>query len=206
MIPAMRAVASGSPLGSCSARSNRTTSSVVRSTPEATASRAEVCLSETSTIRAAPRSSTWVSRFSGLTQSIVRRPSNAGGAGTYPCQPLRNVSVRSVGDRQVCLDRLWRRGFFLRPLVVLVVLFTAASGRDHDLLQRVAVTPGGESRVAGLEHAKQVRDSDRSCRCGRLGVSRLQLVHGRDRQLAGGEALEKVEVLLRERCLVLVAG
>ena len=61
MIPAIRAVASASPLGNCSARSNRTTSSVVRSTPVATARRTPGSLPDTSTIRAAPEASRWVS-------------------------------------------------------------------------------------------------------------------------------------------------
>ena len=61
MIPAMRAMASASPLGRPSRRSSSTTSAVVRSTPVATAVRAVGSLAETSTMRAAPAGSTWVS-------------------------------------------------------------------------------------------------------------------------------------------------
>ena len=60
-IPAIRATASASPLGRFSARSRAITSAVVRSTPDAHASRTVTCLAETSTIRAAPLASTWVS-------------------------------------------------------------------------------------------------------------------------------------------------
>ena len=61
MIPAMRAVASASPFGRPSRRSSAITSAVVRRTPVATAVRAVASLSETSTMRAAPARSTWVS-------------------------------------------------------------------------------------------------------------------------------------------------
>ena len=60
MMPAMRAVASASPLGRPSAPSSATTSAVVCRTPVATAVRVVCSLPETSTMRAAPCESRWV--------------------------------------------------------------------------------------------------------------------------------------------------
>src|SRR6478752_927834 len=65
MIPAIRAVASASPFGRLPCCNNRTTSAVVRSTPVASAVLVVGCLPETSTIRAAPLASTWVSAGAG---------------------------------------------------------------------------------------------------------------------------------------------
>ena len=61
MMPAIRAVASASPLGRPPCRNRSATSVVVRSTPVATASRVEMALSDTSTMRASPEASTCVS-------------------------------------------------------------------------------------------------------------------------------------------------
>ncbi len=62
MMPAIRATASASPFGTPSPRSSATTAGEVSTVPVARASRAVTSLPETSTIRAAPASSTWVSR------------------------------------------------------------------------------------------------------------------------------------------------
>ena len=62
MIPASRATASASPLGTPSPRSSPTTRAETSTRPVAVAVRAVTSLSETSTMRAAPDSSTWVSR------------------------------------------------------------------------------------------------------------------------------------------------
>ncbi len=61
MIPASRATASVSPLGTPAPRSSSITAGETSTRPDAVAVRAVTALPETSTIRAAPRSSTWVS-------------------------------------------------------------------------------------------------------------------------------------------------
>src|SRR4051794_33751947 len=74
MIPARRATARVSPLGSPAPRSRSTTSAETRTRPAATASRAVASLPETSTMRAAPDSSTWVSLSAmGLLEVLVER-------------------------------------------------------------------------------------------------------------------------------------
>src|SRR3954467_11053049 len=67
MMPARRATASVSPLGTPAPRSRSMTSPETRTRPPATASRAVTSLPDTSTMRAAPDSSTWVS-------SAIRAP------------------------------------------------------------------------------------------------------------------------------------
>src|SRR5829696_2376361 len=63
-MPAIRATASASPFGTPEPRSSATTSGDTRTRPVAVAVRAVTSLPETSTIRAAPDASTWVSRGS----------------------------------------------------------------------------------------------------------------------------------------------
>ena len=62
MIPASRATAMVSPLGTPAPRSSAITSEFTRTCPDAVAERAVTAFAETSTIRAAPVSSTCVSR------------------------------------------------------------------------------------------------------------------------------------------------
>jgi hypothetical protein len=83
MMPATRATASASPLGSASRRSSEMTSAVVCTVPAASADRTDTDLAETSTIRAAPDESTWVS---------WGRPSVSTGRG-YASYHIRNPSV-----------------------------------------------------------------------------------------------------------------
>ena len=61
MIPAIRATASASPFGTPSPRSSSRTRAETTTLPVATATRSVTSLADTSTIRAAPESSTWVS-------------------------------------------------------------------------------------------------------------------------------------------------
>src|SRR6478735_2860070 len=77
MIPAIRATASASPFGTPSPRSSATTSDDTRTRPDALASRAVTDLAETSTIRAAPDSSTWVRRPGDADGSDIRTPRRA---------------------------------------------------------------------------------------------------------------------------------
>ncbi len=70
-IPAMRATATASPLGTPVPRSSATTSGLTSTRPAAVATRVVTAFSLTSTIRAAPVSSTWVRRFS-LTGALPR--------------------------------------------------------------------------------------------------------------------------------------
>ena len=62
MIPASRATARVSPLGTPAPRSSATTSAETSTRPDAVAERVVTSLADTSTIRAAPDSSMWVSR------------------------------------------------------------------------------------------------------------------------------------------------
>ena len=71
MIPATRATASASPFGTSPDLSSATTSADTSTRPDAVAVRAVTSLPETSTIRAAPASSTWVRR------SAIRTPRRA---------------------------------------------------------------------------------------------------------------------------------
>src|SRR3954469_24099675 len=68
-MPAIRATATASPLGTPVPRSSATTSGLTSTRPAAVASRAVTGLALTSTIRAAPVSSTWVSRGSVIPMS-----------------------------------------------------------------------------------------------------------------------------------------
>ena len=61
-MPAIRATASASPFGTPPSRSRATTAGETSTRPVAVAVRTVTSLPETSTIRAAPDSSTWVSR------------------------------------------------------------------------------------------------------------------------------------------------
>src|ERR1700709_658195 len=72
MIPARRATASVSPLGTPAPRSSETTSAATSTRPPATASRAVTSLPDTSTIRAAPDSSTWLRRSAILSPRCPR--------------------------------------------------------------------------------------------------------------------------------------
>ena len=65
MIPAIRATPSASPFGTPSPRSSATTSAETMTRPAAVAVRAVTSLPDTSTIRAAPEASTWVSPVAG---------------------------------------------------------------------------------------------------------------------------------------------
>ena len=98
MIPAIRATASASPFGTPSPRSSATTSADTSTRPDAVAVRAVTSLPDTSTIRAAPDSSTWVSRPDG---SDIRTPRRASGPG-----PARRpaTDVTSSGTTTSALD------------------------------------------------------------------------------------------------------
>src|SRR5690606_7669150 len=96
MMPAIRATASASPLGRPSARSNATTSGVVRTRPAATARRTDTFLPETSTIRAAPSASTWVRPGRSVTGPPYRRP--VAGRTGRPTPRRRPGSVPPVGS------------------------------------------------------------------------------------------------------------
>src|ERR1700754_3595117 len=72
MIPAIRATASASPFGTPLPRSSSITSGVVTTRPDATAKRELTGLAETSTMRAAPVSSTWESRDSSGIPGVYR--------------------------------------------------------------------------------------------------------------------------------------
>src|SRR5581483_10672260 len=117
-----------------------------------------------------------------------------------------NVPIRSVGDRQMRLDRLRRRRFMLRRTVLVVL---AAAGRgDHDLFQRAVASRGGHQvRVESLQRTQQVSHRGRrSCGCPGLRVRILDLSHRRNLVLVRCDALEQVEVLGGEDCIALVSG
>ena len=91
MIPATRATPSASPLGTPSPRSSSTTAAETSTRPDATASRAVRSLADTSTMRAAPVSSTWVS-------SPLRRHGQKSRSSTSTCTWLSvATSVASAG-------------------------------------------------------------------------------------------------------------
>src|SRR3954447_18770343 len=71
-IPAIRATATASPFGIPSPRSSATTSGLTSTRPAAVATRVVTAFSETSTIRAAPCSSTWVRRGWEVTAALLR--------------------------------------------------------------------------------------------------------------------------------------
>ena len=99
MIPAIRATASASPLGTPSPRSSATTCGDTSTRPDAVAVRAVTSLPDTSTMRAAPDSSTWVSRPDRT--SDIRTPRRASAPAT--CSPAA-TAVTSSGTTISALD------------------------------------------------------------------------------------------------------
>src|SRR3954451_18359703 len=77
MIPAIRATAMASPFGTPPPRSSATTSGLTSTRPAAVATRDVTGLSVTSTIRAAPLRSTWVSRAGSMAGFIGALPRSA---------------------------------------------------------------------------------------------------------------------------------
>src|SRR5699024_7366048 len=106
-MPAIRATASTSPFGAVPSRRARTASGANWTKPSATASRAVTSLSDTSTIRACPASSRWVSPLDGRpgpdTSVLVQQPDRHDVAGVHLCgllvQDDEAVAAGQVADQ-----------------------------------------------------------------------------------------------------------
>src|SRR3954463_13078818 len=99
MMPAMRATASASPLGSVPSRSSATTSLLTTTRPAAVAVRTLTSFAETSTMCAAPRSSRWVNSLIG--PPLRAPPADSGPGHAASCLP---PFEQHDGHRRTCLQ------------------------------------------------------------------------------------------------------